>query len=202
MLGKVGRCATKNGACANYVKVSKFQWKPSWLATQQDPQKCLDCHPKSCELWRIRTGPFQWRPFWLATQRDPQKWLDCQPKSCELWRFRTGPISVEATLSCHPVRSTEWLDWEAKWYSGFHLLCSFFVWKNKIARLSDSLQIFRRALLWSHLFPTVWMRSLARKIMGFWAPGSLCHAFSVGSSGKLRIKSIHKGREGPVEDCC
>ena len=43
----------------------------------------------------------------------------------------------------------------------------FFVWKNKIARLSYSLQIFRRALSWSHLFPTVWMRSLAQKIMGF-----------------------------------
>ena len=43
----------------------------------------------------------------------------------------------------------------------------FFVWKNKIARLSDSLQIFRRALLWSHLFLTVWMSSLAQKIMGF-----------------------------------
>ena len=88
-------------------------------------------------------------------------------------------------------------------YSGFRFLCSFFfVWKNKITRLSDSLQIFRRALLWSHLFPTVWMRSLAQKIMGFWAPGSLCHSFSVGSGGKLRIKSIHKGREDPVEDCC
>ena len=39
--------------------------------------------------------------------------------------------------------------------------------KNKIARLSDSLQIFRRALLWSHLFPTVWMSSLAQKIIAF-----------------------------------
>ena len=27
-----------NGACAHYVMVSKFQWKPLWLATQQDPQ--------------------------------------------------------------------------------------------------------------------------------------------------------------------
>ena len=26
------------GACANYVMVSKFQWKPFWLATQRDPQ--------------------------------------------------------------------------------------------------------------------------------------------------------------------
>ena len=27
-----------NGACAHYVIVSKFQWKPFWLATQRDPQ--------------------------------------------------------------------------------------------------------------------------------------------------------------------
>ena len=27
-----------DGACAHYVMVSKFQWKPSWLATQRDPQ--------------------------------------------------------------------------------------------------------------------------------------------------------------------
>ena len=28
----------RNGACAHYVMVSKFQWKPFWLATQRDPQ--------------------------------------------------------------------------------------------------------------------------------------------------------------------
>ena len=27
-----------NRACAHYVMVSKFQWKPFWLATQRDPQ--------------------------------------------------------------------------------------------------------------------------------------------------------------------
>ena len=27
-----------NGACAHYIMVSKFQWKPFWLATQRDPQ--------------------------------------------------------------------------------------------------------------------------------------------------------------------
>ena len=27
-----------NGACAHYVTVSNFQWKPFWLATQRDPQ--------------------------------------------------------------------------------------------------------------------------------------------------------------------
>ena len=32
-----------NGACAHYVMVSKFQWKPFWLqsATQRDPQNDL-----------------------------------------------------------------------------------------------------------------------------------------------------------------
>ena len=28
----------KDGACGLYVMVSNFQWKPFWLATQQDPQ--------------------------------------------------------------------------------------------------------------------------------------------------------------------
>ena len=27
-----------NGASVHYVMVSKFQWKPFWLATQRDPQ--------------------------------------------------------------------------------------------------------------------------------------------------------------------
>ena len=27
-----------NGACVHYVMKPKFQWKPSWLATQWDPQ--------------------------------------------------------------------------------------------------------------------------------------------------------------------
>ena len=51
---------TPHGACAHYVMVSKFQWAPFWLATQRDPQSDrLDCHPKSCELWRIHIGPIQ-----------------------------------------------------------------------------------------------------------------------------------------------
>ena len=31
-------CTKSNGACAHYAMVSKFQWKPFWLATQWDPQ--------------------------------------------------------------------------------------------------------------------------------------------------------------------
>ena len=42
-VGQIGRVpknvsAITNGACAHYVMVSNFQWKPFWLATQQDPQ--------------------------------------------------------------------------------------------------------------------------------------------------------------------
>ena len=46
------------------------------------------------------------------------------------------------------------------------------------------------------------MSSLAQNIMGFLSTRLSCLAFSVGSSGKLTIKSIHNGREDPVEDCC
>ena len=28
----------KNGACAHYLMVSKFQWKPFWLAIERDAQ--------------------------------------------------------------------------------------------------------------------------------------------------------------------
>ena len=38
LLGAPTKSALVNGACAHYVMVSKFQWKPFWLATQRDPQ--------------------------------------------------------------------------------------------------------------------------------------------------------------------
>ena len=34
-----------------------MQWKPFWLATQLDPQNDWNWVGKSCEQWRIRTGP-------------------------------------------------------------------------------------------------------------------------------------------------
>ena len=46
-----------NGTCAHYVMVSKFQWKPFWLATQLHPQITGQWVANLCELWRIRTGP-------------------------------------------------------------------------------------------------------------------------------------------------
>ena len=36
--GKTAHLTFWDGACAHYVMVSKFQWKPFWLATQRDPQ--------------------------------------------------------------------------------------------------------------------------------------------------------------------
>ena len=33
-----GLDSLKYGACAHYVMVTKFQWKPFWLATQRDPE--------------------------------------------------------------------------------------------------------------------------------------------------------------------
>ena len=36
--GSGQKTGVRNGACAHYVMVSKYQWKPFWLATQRDPQ--------------------------------------------------------------------------------------------------------------------------------------------------------------------
>ena len=58
---QVGTHSLLNGACAHYVMVSRFQWKPFWLATQRDPQNDWTATQKSCELWRIRAGS-----IWLA----------------------------------------------------------------------------------------------------------------------------------------
>ena len=46
-----------NGACAPYVMVFQFQWKPFWLATQRVPQNDWTATKNRCELWRTRTGP-------------------------------------------------------------------------------------------------------------------------------------------------
>ena len=58
-------------------------------------------------------------------------------------------------------------------YDGpFNWLCAvgsisyvFFCLKNKIGPSSDFLQYFRRAFLWSHLFPIVWVINFLRTIM-------------------------------------
>ena len=52
-----------NGACAHYVMVSKFQWKPFWLATQRDPQNDWTATQK-----RVNYDVFAQAPFVLVTQ--------------------------------------------------------------------------------------------------------------------------------------
>ena len=47
-----------NGACAHYVMVSKFQWKPFWLATQRDPQNDQTATPN-----RVNYGVFAQAPY-------------------------------------------------------------------------------------------------------------------------------------------
>ena len=37
----------ENGACAHYVMVSKFQWKPFWLATQPEIHKMTGLPPQT-----------------------------------------------------------------------------------------------------------------------------------------------------------
>ena len=110
--------------------------------------------------------------------------------------WELGPLIPTSFDGCN---SQVWL-YTVQWIP--FLMFFFIVCKNKIARSSNAFQIFRITLLWPHLFPTVWMRSLAQKKLVFWATGFLCHAFSGGLSGKMRIKSICKGKQHPVEYCC
>ena len=54
-----------NGACAHYVMVSKFQWKPFWLATQRDPQNDWTATQN-----RVNYDVFAQVPFGLDTPLD------------------------------------------------------------------------------------------------------------------------------------
>ena len=60
-----------NGACAHYIMVSKFQWKPFWLATQRDPQNDwtgtqnrmnYDVHTKNHCFFFYATGEYRHSP--------------------------------------------------------------------------------------------------------------------------------------------
>ena len=80
------------------------------------------------------------------------------------------------------------------------LMFIFFVSKNTVARSFDSLQIFRIALLWSHLFPTVYF---FQRIVGILSTRLSFPRFQVGwLEWKMSKKSKCKGKKDPVEDCC
>ena len=49
-----------NGACAHDVMVSKFQWKPFWLATHRDPQ-----NDWAATQNHVNYDVFAQAPFWI-----------------------------------------------------------------------------------------------------------------------------------------
>ena len=53
--------SVQNGACAHYVMVSTFQWKPFWLATQRDPQNDWTATPN-----RVNYDVFAQAPLWKS----------------------------------------------------------------------------------------------------------------------------------------
>ena len=143
-----------------------------------------------------------WRsPFMSLYMGRNINWWAC-------WRnFKgeTAKSKTEKENRRHPLRQ-----WESIYEkqernvqrTPFFMFCFSVSQKNEITRLSDSLQIFRRALLWSHLFPTVWMRSVAQKQWVFLSTRlSLPRFFWSVRVENWEKKSIHKGREDSVEDC-
>ena len=60
---------SKNGACAHYVMVSKFQWKPFWFTTQRDPQNDWTATQN-----RVNYDVFAQAP--LSTVDWVRKWLE------------------------------------------------------------------------------------------------------------------------------
>ena len=59
----ISECAVyANGACAHYVMVSKFQWKPFWLATQRDPQNDWTATPNRVNYDVVAQAP---SPFFI-----------------------------------------------------------------------------------------------------------------------------------------
>ena len=65
-----------NGVCAHYVMVSKFQWKPFWLATQRDPQND----------WTATQNRVNYDVFAQAPLVNSGKCFDCIANT----RFRRG----------------------------------------------------------------------------------------------------------------
>ena len=66
-----------NGAYAHYVMVSKFQWKPIWLAIQRDPQNDWTATQNRVNYDVFAQAPFHWAPSIKLESVE----------SCELHRF-------------------------------------------------------------------------------------------------------------------
>ena len=113
--GNVDSCTNRNGACAHYVMVSKFQWKPFWLATQRDPctewldinRLCVIRIRKVCESMRLDSGPevfvrvnrnYSGGQKFCITPLFPEKisfsFLYVLTENCNFTNFRCVKISV------------------------------------------------------------------------------------------------------------
>ena len=75
----------RNGACAHYVMVSKFQWKPFWFATQRDPQN-----------------------DWTATQNRVNYDVFAQAPSDGPLRVREGNIRSRSDISADRHKNNGW----------------------------------------------------------------------------------------------
>ena len=60
LLQRLMSLSSLNGACGHYIMVSKFQWKPFWLATQRDPQNDWTATQN-----RVSYDVFAQAPFYL-----------------------------------------------------------------------------------------------------------------------------------------
>ena len=69
----------RGGSCAHYVMVSKFQWKPLWLATQRDPQNDWTATPNrvNCDVFAqaplVIIIPDSGRLCWAGLERLPPR---------------------------------------------------------------------------------------------------------------------------------
>ena len=128
------RCSV-NGACAHYVMVSKFQWKPFWLA-QRDPQndwtatqnrvnydvfaqapsyllKPASTLARSCRVWPTSWGRQQKAcngGSWEKTGQEPEKQKWCQERlSCRTWKKPEGSSKRKEGRCLHrPAAAFEW----------------------------------------------------------------------------------------------
>ena len=65
VLDPIGELSTRWGLCALRHGI-QFSMEAILACHSVKSTEWLDCHPKSCELWRIRTGPSQRTLLWLS----------------------------------------------------------------------------------------------------------------------------------------
>ena len=93
-----------DGACAHYVMVSKFQWKPLWLATQRDPQNDWTATQN-----RVNYDVFAQAPL-IAQEKGKRENGGGGGGGGGAVRITSWYQKLmEAILACHPALFAEWL---------------------------------------------------------------------------------------------